>query len=278
MEFYGNAEEYLMVSELSALDTKTIKDNNCNALTIFWNTKADTTILIDNVSYVLKTNEMVFLTEFHNVSLMPSNDLKVIQFNRYFYCIDNHDSEIGCKGILFFGASQVPIIKLNEENNRKFEVLWGVFITELNSKDALQIDMLQMLLKRFLILATRIYKEENRLLHMDNSQVDVIRNFSFLVEVHYKNKHSVSEYANLLNKPAKSLTNLFANHIDKSPLQIIQNRILLEAKRKLLNSDLSIKETAFELGFEDLQSFSRFFKNKQGISPKMFRENKIEVV
>ena len=75
-----------------------------------------------------------------------------------------------------------------------------------------------------------------------------------------------------MNKPAKSLTNLFSNHIKKSPLQIIQERILLEAKRMLISTEIPIKEITFELGFEDMPSFSRFVKNKIGFSPKAFRE------
>jgi AraC family transcriptional regulator, transcriptional activator of pobA len=274
MEFFGKSSEYLLVSNLKNTDVEVVNKNNNDTLSIYWNTENETKLVIDNVTYVLKPNQMVFLTEFHKVDISNVVAINIIRFNRYFYCIDNHDSEIGCKGVLFFGASQVPIINLNEENIKKFEILWGVFLTELKNKDEMQIEMLQMLLKRFLILSTRIYKEENKIINIQENKMDVIRNFSFLVEVHYKTKHTVSEYADLMNKPAKSLTNLFANHIEKSPLQIIQDRIFLEAKRIILNSEKSIKETAFELGFEDIQSFSRFFKNKQGVSPKEFRENK----
>lgn len=271
MEFFGKSEEYLLVSSLKNTDTKIINKNNDNTLSVFWNSEIETALIIDDVTYILKANQMVFLTEFHKVDVSQVSTVNIIRFNRYFYCIDNHDSEIGCRGVLFFGASQVPIINLNDENVKKFEILWKVFISELQSKDDMQIEMLQMLLKQFLILSTRIYKEQNHILHLEKTKMDVIRNFSFLVEMHYKSKHTVSEYASLMNKPAKSLTNLFAQYIEKSPLQIIQERIFLEAKRILLNSERSIKETSFELGFEDIQSFSRFFKNKQGVSPKDFR-------
>ena len=274
MEFFGASSEYLLLTNLKNTDGEVVNKNNNDTLSVYWNTQKSTTLIIDNVTYVLKPNQMVFLTEFHKVDISNVEDVNIIRFNRYFYCINNHDSEIGCKGVLFFGASQVPIINLNEENIKKFELLWSVFLAELKNKDEMQIEMLQMLLKRFLIIATRIYKDENKIVHFQETKMDVIRNFSFLVEVYYKTKHTVAEYADLMNKPAKSLTNLFANHIEKSPLQIIQDRIFLEAKRILLNSEKSIKETAFELGFEDIQSFSRFFKNKQGVSPKDFRDNK----
>ena len=274
MEFFGASSEYLLITNLKKTDVDVVNKNNNDTLSVYWNTNENTTLIIDNVTYVLKPNQMVFLTEFHKVDISAVDEIYIIRFNRYFYCINNHDSEIGCKGVLFFGASQVPIINLNEENIKKFELLWSVFLAELKNKDEMQIEMLQMLLKRFLIIATRIYKDENKIVHFQETKMDVIRNFSFLVEVHYKTKHTVAEYADLMNKPAKSLTNLFANHIEKSPLQIIQDRIFLESKRILLNYEKSIKETAFDLGFEDIQSFSRFFKNKQGVSPKEFRDNK----
>ena len=274
MEFFGPSSEYLLLTHLKSTDVEIVNRNNDDTLSVYWNSQKETTLIIDNVTYVLKPNQMVFLTEFHKVNISKVQEINIIRFNRNFYCINNHDSEIGCKGVLFFGASQVPIINLNEENIKKFELLWSVFLAELKNKDEMQIEMLQMLLKRFLIIATRIFKDENKIVYVQETKMDVIRNFSFLVEVHYKTKHTVAEYANLMNKPPKSLTNLFANHIQKSPLQIIQDRIFIEAKRILLNSEKSIKETAFELGFEDIQSFSRFFKNKQGVSPKEFRENK----
>lgn len=276
MEFFGKSDEYLLVSTSTSDDKSLIHQDNESLLSVFWNEKNETLLTIDSVNYVIKPNQMVFLTELHKVDITKASEIHLIQFNRNFYCIDNHDSEIGCKGVLFFGASQVPIINLNEENTKKIELLWSVFKTEMESKDELQLEMLQMLLKRLLILSTRIFKEENKILHLQETKMDIIRNFTFLVEVHFKKMHSVAEYADLMHKPAKSLTNLFANHIKRTPLQIIQDRIFLEAKRILKNSEKTIKETAFELGFEDIQSFSRFFKNKQGVSPKEFRENTLK--
>lgn len=274
MEFIGSSGEYFQLLNIKSSANESVFKNNSDSFSVFWSENTSNILVIDSVKYVLKPNQMVFLTEMHKVDIREVEDVQCIRFNRNFYCIDNHDSEIGCKGVLFFGTSQVPIVNLDDSNRKKMEILWTVFKAELESKDQLQLEMLQMLLKRFLILSTRIFKDENQIANQEETKLDVIRNFSFLVEVHYKTKHTVAEYADLMNKPAKSLTNLFAQHIHKSPLQIIQDRIFLEARRILINSEKSIKETAFELGFEDIQSFSRFFKNKQGISPKEFRENR----
>ncbi|KIX21524.1 hypothetical protein SY27_07425 [Flavobacterium sp. 316] len=274
MEFRGQNDEYLLVTTVKKESEKDINKNNEHSLCIFWNEFKDTKLIIDNVDYILKKDEVMFLTEFHKANISEINTLNVIKFNRNFYCLDNHDSEIGCKGVLFFGTSQVPTIFLNEENSAAISLLWKVFINELKATDELQGEMLQMLLKRFLILCTRIYKEQKKINLVGETKMDIIRNFSFLVEVHYKSKHTVAEYAELMNKSAKSLTNLFSSHINKTPLQIIQSRIILEAKRMLLNTEMPIKEITFELGFEDMPSFSRFFKNKIGVSPRGYREEK----
>ena len=57
-----------------------------------------------------------------------------------------------------------------------------------------------------------------------------------------------------------------------TPLQFIQNRIMLEARRLLTYSEKAVSEIGYELGFSDIQVFSRFFKKNEGCSPQKFRE------
>ncbi len=275
MEFNGNSDESIQLLTITNQDVDVVSKNIESNLFVFWNTNQITTLVIDGIEVVLNPYQMVLLTEFHKIDISRINEMKMIKFNRKFYCIHSFNEKIGCRGILFFWASSIPIISLDEINLPKFKLLWTVFEAELSLKDDLQGEMLQMLLKRFLIMATRIYKEFHQMENIEESKIDVIRNYFYLVETNYKSKHSVADYAEMLNKPAKSITNLFANHYSKSPLKVIQERIHIEAKRYLNYSDRSIKETSFELGFEDVQSFSRFFKNIEGVSPKEFREKSL---
>lgn len=272
MKFVGELSEKLQLLTINNQDTDFVTKNIESSLFVFWNTNRETSLTIDGIEIILKPNQMVLLTEFHKIDISKINEMKMIKFNRKFYCIHSFNEKIGCRGILFFWASQIPIISLDEVNLNKFQLLWTVFEAELKLKDDLQGEMLQILLKRFLIIATRIYKENHQMQDIEESKIDIIRNYFYLVEANYKTKHSVADYAEMLNKPSKSITNLFATHYNKSPLKVIQERILIEAKRYLNFSDRSIKETAFELGFEDIQSFSRFFKNIEGASPKEYRE------
>jgi AraC-like DNA-binding protein len=272
MEYKGKLNEYFHLDTIKSADASWLRIYKGTCLRIFWNDKADTILIIDGVDYPLLQNQILFLTDMHDIVISKMDEIKLIRFNREFYSSEFFDKEIGCNGVLFFANAKIPIITLDEQNLLKFRLLWNVFVIEFATRDNLQAQMLLMLLKRFLILATRIYKEQNKNIQLHVTKLDTIRAFNLLVEMHYKTKHSVAEYADLMNKPAKSLTNLFALHSEKTPLKVIQDRIHIEAKRQLLFTQKIVKEIAFQLGFEDLQSFSRFFKNKEGVSPKEFRD------
>jgi AraC-like DNA-binding protein len=95
--------------------------------------------------------------------------------------------------------------------------------------------------------------------------------FAELVEQYFKNEHRVSFYAKLLKTTPKAITMRVSRALGKSARAVIQDRCLLEGKRLLAYSDLSISEVGYELGFEDPNYFSRFFKSSTGKSPGDFR-------
>jgi AraC-like DNA-binding protein len=272
MKFIGNTKEYLHLQTLTADNCLILKESIESSLTILWMESGINTFKIDGRKYDFKQNQIVFLTEFHKVKVESIKKIRFLRFNRPFYCVLDHDKEVSCKGVLFFGASRLPIIQIPVDELDKFETLWKMFCIEMDSNDNLQIDMLQMMLKRYLILCTRIYKMQA--LNLDKkSDYDLIREFNFLVEQHFKTKHTIAEYAELLNKSPKTLSNLFSKVGAKTPLQYIHDRKMLEARRLLHHSDMQIQEIAYEIGYEDIQTFSRFFKKKEGVSPTIFRDN-----
>lgn len=271
MIFKGRNSEYLIVKEINSNACYLQKESSDNALTFLWFEKNNNIINIDGIDYSFEKNQIVCLTELHKIDISKVFNAKMLRFNRSFYCIIDHDSEVGCKGILFFGASQLPIITIPELEVEKFQIIWRMLEIELESNDNLQLEMLQSMIKRFVILSTRIYKNQEQFNKIENNQVDIVREYNFLVENHFKTKHTVAEYADLLNKSPKTLSNIFSKLSNKSPLQYIQDRKMLEARRLLKYTDKSVKEIAFEIGFEDIQAFSRFFKNYQGVSPSDFK-------
>jgi len=148
-----------------------------------------------------------------------------------------------------------------------------IFIEEFEATGSTQTEMLKILLKRLIIIATRLAKEqyvEEELIESD--KFDIFRKYNLLVDRNFKKHHQVQFYANELNKSQKTLANLFARYRLKCPLRIIQDRIISEAKKLFYYTDKSAKEIAYELGFEDSAHFSRFFKNVTGQNISEFKK------
>ncbi|WP_066632129.1 helix-turn-helix domain-containing protein [Labilibacter marinus] len=275
MQYKGSTNEKLRIYNLDNENHAELSKSEESDLTLLWFTKDGNHLAIDGIDYEFKKNQIICLTEFHQVEAKKIVAAQMIRFNRPFYCILDHDSEVGCKGVLFFGASSLPVIYVPEEELRTFETVFEMFVLELKTEDNLQLEMLQMMLKRFLILCARVYKKQEDYMQMDDHQIDIVREYNFLVEQHFKTKHTVAEYADLLFKSPKTLSNLFSKISSKTPLQYIQDRKMLEARRLLRYTDKSVKHIAIEIGFEDIQTFGRFFKKNEGVSPSFFRENKL---
>lgn len=241
---------------------------------IVWCTEGEEKIVVDGYDVTLKKNQVLFCTPVNIVDIPKDNyGLIAFVFNREFYCIQHNDPEVSCMGLLFYGSSNAPIIDLNEKDQRSFNALLILFQEEFETKDHIQGEMLRTLLKRMLITSTRLIKQETNQVDLSIKQVDLIRKFNILVEQHYKEKHQVAEYAELLYKSPKTLSNFFKKHNVSSPLKIINERIAAEAKRLLLYSDKSAEEIAYELGYKEPSHFSKFFKKQTGSSPLAFRKS-----
>ena len=258
MEYKGQAGERFELVDINSSNQDLIGQSGPNELSFVWFLSDQNQLLIDHKEHFFQKNDILSLTEFHKIEVGRIGQAKLLRWNKPFYCVLNHDSEVGCKGVLFYGASDLPVIHPGIEELELFSTVWKMLEFEMRSQDSLQGEMLQMMLKRILILSTRMYKEQQQWSQVKEPTSDLIRQYHFLVEKHFKCKHSVAEYAALLHKSPKTLSNLFKQLGSKSPLQYIKDRKLLEAKRLLAYTDKSASEIGYELGFADVQSFSRF--------------------
>ncbi|EAS18723.1 helix-turn-helix domain-containing protein [Nonlabens mediterrranea] len=240
---------------------------------IVWCTEGEERLVVDGYDVILKKNQVLFCTPVNIVDIPKDNyGLIAFVFNREFYCIQHNDPEVSCMGLLFYGASNAPIINLSIKEQASFNAMLVLFQEEFETRDHIQGEMLRTLLKRMLITSTRLIKQDSNQANLSVKQVDLIRKFNILVEQHYKEKHQVADYADLLFKSPKTLSNFFKKHNVKSPLKIINERIAAEAKRLLLYSDKSAEEIAYELGYKEPSHFSKFFKTQAGTSPLSFRK------
>ncbi|MEF3078384.1 helix-turn-helix domain-containing protein [Winogradskyella poriferorum] len=248
------------------------KAQQINLYTFIWANSQPVELVIDSVPITLPANHILALTPIQYIQYISGRDVILYQFNREFYCIKDHDQEVSCAGMLFFGNTNIPIISLDEKEQQKYKTLHEIFIDELETKDNIQAEMLRMLMGRFIIKSTRLLKAKEGIIETPkSSKVDLLRAFNVLVEQHFKEEHSVSFYAEKLFKSPKTLSNNFAK-LNRSPLQIIHQRIVLEAKRLLTYTDKSAKEIAYDIGFDDASHLSRLFKKYTSQSPSEFKK------
>jgi len=241
-----------------------------------WNDEPTSlSLIVDDRELVLHPNQITCVTYLQFVSIKDAGrKVKTLAFNREFYCVHTNDSEVSCNGLLFFGSNYTPILTIDEKETHRLQTLFSVLEEEFQVNDANQEEMLRILLKRFIIRCTRLARKQLLNNPESNSDVDLIRKFNYLVEEHFRHKKTVSEYAEMMYKSPKTLTNVFSKYSEESPLQIIHNRVIMEAKRMLYYTEKSSKEIGYELGYADPAQFSKLFKNNTGMTTSEFRQTK----
>lgn len=266
----GSAEFNLVIGCLN----DRILNKNGSFLKFIWNSSIKPCFVsIDGITVELGGWEVLCVTYLQTISIIGNYDsLVLLMFNREFYCVHTNDSEVSCNGILFFGTNQTPVFKINDKEFELVSYLLKVLEEEFDIKDQSQEEMLRILLKRFIILCTRLAKKQIFFTDPSPVEVDLIRHFNVLVEENYKTLKKVSDYANLMHKSPKTITNLFGKFSDLSPLEIIHNRIIIEAEKLFNYTNKSAKEIGLELGFEDPAQFSKFFKSAKGVSIRDYRK------
>lgn len=243
------------------------KDKEEKLLTIAWNKGADQQIIIDNYPYDFPANTIHCLMTNEHFHFEDATSIVAWQFSRDFYCVVDHDKEVSCVGFIFYGPPQKMFIRLEPNDQRHIEMILQMLQEEFETHDHIQGEMMRVLLKRLIIIVTRLAKQQYlNEKELPSDKLDIVRQYNFLVETHYKKEHQVKFYAEQLFKSPKTLSNLFALYNHKSPVLIIQERLASEAKRLFYYTDKTAKEIAYELGFESAAHFGKFFKRLTGQS------------
>ena len=192
-----------------------------------------------------------------------------------FYCLEKHQAEVACKGVLFDTLLPPAVVHAAAEAAAITNLL-ELLRTEMQQPALAQRELLVSYLKILLIQASRLRIQQSAGLSapaLRRAQLPVpLQKLEELIEQHYREKHTPADYADLLHLSRKALGNLTRLYYGRTVTSLIQERIVLEAKRELYLTTNPIKEIAFNLGFRDQHYFSRFFKHTTTIAPQLYRE------
>lgn len=167
--------------------------------------------------------------------------------------------------------SQTAPLEIADDNAADIEELLQKLVKENENQFHLKNEILSKYLKILLIYVRRQF-ETLPANSIRNNNI-LFNNFLSLLENNYKQKKAVADYAKEM-----SVTPSYLNHVIKKTSGYpashhIQQRIVLEAKRKVTHTDASMKEVAYYLGFDDIYHFSKFFKTSSGMNFTAFKNS-----
>jgi AraC family transcriptional activator of pobA len=196
-------------------------------------------------------------------------DVRGIVFfhSREFY--DKGFTGAGIREFSFFNSSQSNPLFLPKQNQyQKIKALCGEMEKEYKEHQPSWDQKIRSMLNIVYIELSRMRVQKRGRLNL--RYLAVMRHFEDLINENFKQLHSAGEYALKLNISEKHLNRITRSTLDKTSTELIAERIILEAKRMLIQGELNITEIAEELGFEENGYFARFFKKHAGKSPRDF--------
>jgi len=193
-----------------------------------------------------------------------------INFDRTFFSQEARDQAELVDDKLFCVHSGPRVLSITARQRGLFEQLAHAIEEESTSRGTGHIAALRSYLRIWLIEASRI-AEALQPARWNDRGTALTNRFLCLVGENYKTLSSVSEYAARLQVTPSHLNETVRRTMGRTAGQMIRERMLLEAKRLLRHSDLSVSEVAYHLSFEDPSYFARFFRKQTGQAPAAFR-------
>ncbi len=247
-----------------------------NYYSLIWVTEGDGQAKADFATYDIVPNTLFAFSPYQPFMLYSDN-LKgiALHFHPDFFCIHKHHNEVACNGVLFNNIYQPPFVHIDADSEATFNMVLTQMKAEMHQNALAQYELLISYLKIFLITASRLKTRQQQDVVVeassDQKEPFILQNLKDAIEQHFKTKHSASDYANALNISTKALAKITKAHFNKTLTDLIAERIIIEAKRELYLTNKTVKEIAYELGYEDEYYFSRFFKTNADVSPQIYR-------
>lgn len=243
---------------------------------IIWFRKGVGKHYVDFKEYPIKDNTLYFISpgQIHCFDQSYNYEGVIVHFNESFLSDEGTSENVFLKYNVFNAFDTVPYYYIaTEDEGRLHFIVEQMKIEMENNRAFAHKDYLKYLVKMFLISVQRMGERGIGVpLCPNNTANRTFVRFRQLLEHHYREQHTVKAYADRLGVSTKTLTNAVFDSAHTTPLKVINERIVLEAKRQLIHSDLKVKEIAFYLGFEDPSYFVKFFKRQTGFLPIQFRK------
>ncbi len=172
----------------------------------------------------------------------------------------------------FYSTQNSPHLLLDDAMTGEAAYRFEAILMEYQSDEPWKFRKIGNLIDGLYIDMARIYlRNDEELVHRTNSYPEKLKQLENLIDLHYREDKSPVNYASRMNMSAKHLNRIVQESVGKTTTELITERILLEAKRLLSHSELSLIEIAEFLDYGEYAYFSRLFKKHTGQTPSEFR-------
>lgn len=239
---------------------------------ILWIRKGTTKHFVDNQELDLSSDTIYFMSpgQTHHFETYRAIKGDSIMFTEEFFILNFINKEALQQLSFLDNSYRSPNIKLDEPAKQVLEPLLKLLYLEFNRSDHSKLALSAMLYV-FLNTLQRIYLTRGDNSHFPSNHTTIFNNFKRLLEQNYKEQKKLSFYSEALFITPHYLTEVVKNVAGKTASEFVQDRLLLEAKRMLVQSHFQIGQIADELGFKDFSYFSRHFKKHNKLSPEQYR-------
>ena len=263
--------EYFKIAKLQTNDFTTGKSQAHYCILLI---DQDAEFSVDLTDYKSMGQSLLFLSPFQHFQWNGKNtpELTAIHFHGDFYCIEFHKEDVACNGILFNNIYQNPFFHVKDSTYSEIQNIVSKINQFSEASKSYDIAIVKSYLQLLLALSSRekqlIQSIENLSEHFPSN----LSNFQQILDQQFIANRSVQHYAQYYGMTVDAFSKNIKRIFKKTPSKLIQERLVLEAKKLLHLSYLNIKEISAKLNFKDEFHFSRYFKKEVGLSLKVFRD------
>jgi AraC family transcriptional activator of pobA len=232
---------------------------------------------IDFEQFPVQQGQIYFMApgQVHGWNFKGEVDGYIINFSAELFSSLTQGEEYLQQFSFFKGIAKESVFKLKGKTYEEAKRLFQQIITETKSVDSLAPDMIRTLLTELFINVVRAHPSSIPAQAAPKQNMLILHNFRKLVNTYYAEKHLPKEYAAMLYITPNHLNALCNDLLGMQAGEVIRDRIVLEAKRLLVNAEMDIKEIAYQLHFTDNSHFSKFFKKHTTLAPEEFRNTSV---
>lgn len=229
---------------------------------------------IDFEKFDVKSNQIYFMVpgQVHSWNFEGTAEGYIINFSASFYQSFLLRPDYLEQFFFFGGNAKESVIDVPKEIQQQITDVFECILAEAKSNSKMKMDIIRTFLLQIFLRIAQLGRENTLYTSENNYNYTLLNNFKKLIELNYNKLKLPKEYAALLYITPNHLNALCQDILGISAGELIRNRIILEAKRLLINMDLSISEIAYRLNFSDNSYFTKFFKKHVDITPEEFRK------